>query len=98
MTYNIVSNYKLYNSVFFDSKTTLYIFNNLARFISEIEPSTDYIYIGSHIEEIIGFKIAAVTLNTPKGKEQILLTRTAYILGFHASLVCAQKLNKKEVY
>ena len=39
-----------------------------------------------------------VILNTPKGKEQILLIGAAYIPGFHTNLVYTQKLNKKEVY
>ena len=77
VAYNIASNYKLYNSVLFNSRTTLYIFNNLTRFISKIEPTTDYIYVGIYIKKIINFKIAIVTLNTPKGKEQILLIGAA---------------------
>ena len=39
-----------------------------------------------------------VTIDTPKGKEQILLTGAAYIPGFHTNLIYTQKLNNKEVY
>ena len=97
-TYNIAFNYILYNSVLLDLGTTLYIFNNLARFVSEIKPSTDRVYIGLYTEEIIGFRTATVIINTPEGKEQILLTGAAYVLGFYTNLVYTQKLNKKEVY
>ena len=87
-TYNIASNYKLHNSVLLNLRTTLYIFNNRVRFISKIEPSIDCVYVGLHTEQIIGFRTAVVILNTPKGKEQILLIEAAYILGFYTSLVC----------
>ena len=59
----------LYNSVLFNSGTTLYVFNNLVRFISKIKPSIDYIYIGLYMEEIVGFGTAVVIIDTPKGKE-----------------------------
>src|SRR5436853_1907111 len=96
VTYNIASNYMLYDSVLLNLGTTLYIFNDLARFISEIKPSIDRVYIGLYTEEIISFRIAVVIIDTPKGKEQILLIGAAYILGFHTNLVYIQKLNKKE--
>ena len=43
--------------------------------------------MGLYTEEIVGFRIATVTINTPKGKEQILLIGAAYILGFYTNLV-----------
>ena len=54
--------------------------------------------MGLYMEEIVGFRIAIVTINTLKGKEQILLIGVAYILGFHTNLVYTRKLNNKEVY
>jgi len=54
--------------VILNLKTSLYIFNNRARFISDIKPIIEYVYIGSHIEEIIGYSIAIVTINNLKGK------------------------------
>ena len=39
-----------------------------------------------------------VILDMLKGKEQILLIGAVYVLGFYTSLICTQKLNKKEVY
>ena len=69
VTYNVVSNYKLYNSVLFNLGTTLYIFNDWARFVSEIEPSTECVYVGLYMEQIVGFRTAIVILNTLKGKE-----------------------------
>ena len=98
VTYNVAFNYKLYDGVLFNLETTLYIFNNLARFVSEIKPSIDCVYMGLYIEEIIGFKTAVVILDMPKGKEQILFIKAAYILGFYTSLIYTRKLNKKEVY
>ena len=58
------------------------------RFINKIKPSIDCIYIGLYTEEIIGFRTAMIIIDTPKGKEQILLIGAAYILGFHTNLVC----------
>jgi len=37
--------------------------------ISLTKPILDYIYIGLYIEEIIGFNIAIVVINIPKGKK-----------------------------
>ena len=67
--FKIVSDYKLYNNILFNLKIITYIFNNWVRFVSEIKLILDYIYIGSYIEEIIGFSIAIVIINRPKGKE-----------------------------
>ena len=67
---------------------TIYIINNWARFISEIKPVLEYIYIGLYIDKIIGYKTVMVIINTPKGKEQIQFLKVVYILGFYTSLVC----------
>jgi hypothetical protein len=48
---------------------TIYIINNQAKFISEIKLALEYIYIGLYIDKIIGYRIAIVTINTPKGKK-----------------------------
>jgi len=68
------------------------------RFINEIEPSTDCVYVGLYMEEIVSFRTAVVIINTPEGKEQILLIGAAYILGLYTNLVYTRKLNDKEVY
>jgi len=65
---NIASNYKLYNSVILNLETSLYVFNNRARFISNIKPILKRVYIGLYIEEIVGYSIAIVTINNLKGK------------------------------
>ena len=69
VTYNIVSDYKLHDSVLFNLGTTLYVFNDLARFVSEIKPSIDCVYIGLYIEEIVGFRTAVIILNMLKSKK-----------------------------
>jgi len=51
--------------------TSLYIFNDRARFISNIKPILERVYIGLYIEEIIGYSIAVVIINNLKGKRQI---------------------------
>jgi len=66
--YNTASNYKLYDSVILKLETSLYILNNRTRFISNIKPILERVYIGSHIEEIVGHSIAIVMINYPKGK------------------------------
>ena len=71
--YNTTSNYHLYNSVILDPGSNIYIFNNQARFISNIKPASEYIYTGTHIENIIGYGTAAVTIDYPDGKKQIWL-------------------------
>jgi len=96
--YKKVFNYKFRNSILFDLKTTIYIFNNQVKFISEIEPILDCIYIGLYIKEIIGFGIAIVIINNFKGEKNILLTRAAYILNFYINLIYIQKFNNKGVY
>jgi len=85
--YKEPSNYKLCNNILFNLGTTIYIFNDQVRFISQIEPILDCIYIGSHTKEIVGFSIAIVIINNPKGKKKILLTGAAYILSFYTNLV-----------
>ena len=49
----------------------MHIINNWARFISNIKPATDWIYVGLYTEEIIGYGTAVVIINHPKGKRQI---------------------------
>ena len=61
----------LRDSIILNSETNIYVFNNRARFISNIKPTLDHIYIGSHTEEIVGFSIAKVTINYLKGKKKI---------------------------
>ena len=41
------------------------------RFISDIKPVTDWIYMGLHMEEIVGYSTAIVIIDHPKGKRQI---------------------------
>ena len=77
----------LYNSIILNLGTNIYVFNNRARFISDIKPTLDYIYIGLYIEEIVGFSIAKVIINYLKGKKKIQLLGVAYILGFYINLV-----------
>ena len=54
--------------------------------------------MGLYTDEIVGYRTAIVIFNTPEGKEQIQLVGAAYILDFHTSLVCLQKLNNKSVF
>ena len=97
-TFNLASKYELRDSVLLDSGTNLHVFNNRARFVSEIEPTSDQLYAGSHTEEIVGYGTATVTIDHPDGKRQILLTGAAFVPSFHTNLVCLQKLNDKGVY
>jgi len=91
----MASNYELYNSIILNLETSLYVFNNRAKFISDIKPILERVCIGLHIEEIIGYSIAVVTVNNPKGKRQIQLLGAAFILDFYTNLVY---LNNKGVY
>ena len=96
--YNISSDYHLRDSVILDPGSNVHVFNDRARFISDIEPVSEYIYTGTRTEKIVGYGTAAVTIDHPDGKKQIRLSQAAYIPGFHTNLVCLQKLNEKGVY
>src|SRR6266576_3248663 len=96
--YNASSDYHLRDSVILDPGSNVHVFNDRARFISDIEPASEYIYTGTRTEKIVGYGTAAVTIDHPDGKKQIRLSQVAYIPGFHTNLVCLQKLNKKGVY
>jgi len=85
--YKIVFNYKLYNSVLFNLRKTIYIFNDWVKLVSEIKPILDYIYIDLYIKEIISFGIAIIIINKLKGKERILFIGAAYILSCYTNLI-----------
>ena len=67
--YNISSNYYLYNSVILDPGSNIHVFNNWTRFISNIEPASEYIYIGTYMEKIVGYSTAVVMIDYPDGKK-----------------------------
>ena len=96
--YNTASNYKLRDSFILNSATTIHVVNDWVRFISDIKLISDCLYAGLYTEEIVGYGTAIVTINYPKGKKQIQLLGTAYVLSFYINLVCLQKLNDKGVY
>ena len=86
--YSTVSNYELRDSFILDSGTTVHVVNDRARFISDIEPTSDRLYAGSNTEEIVGYGTAIVTIDRPMGKTQMQLLRAAYVLSFYTNLVC----------
>ena len=86
--YNASSDYHLRDSVILDPGSNVHVFNDRARFISDIKLVLEYIYTGIYTENIIGYGIATVTIDYPDGKKQIRLLQAAYIPGFHTNLVC----------
>ena len=94
----IASDYALRNSIILNPATTLYIINNRARFIGDIQPASKQLYIGSGIENIKDFGTAEVTVITPLGKQKIHLIKAAYVPRFHTNLVCNHRLNNKGVF
>jgi hypothetical protein len=96
--YNVASDYDLCDSVLLNSGATVHVFNDRSRFVSNSELTSDHIYVDSHTEEIVGFGTAAVTIDTPEGKERIMLIGAAYVPSFYTNLACIQKFNDKGVY
>ena len=60
--YKVGTNYKLYNSVILNNRTTLYIINNRLRFINELRLSNNFIYTGTGIDLIKGIGTVAITI------------------------------------
>jgi len=85
--FSIVFNYKFRNNILFNLRTIIYIFNDQARFISEIKSILDRIYINLYTKKIVSFSIAIIIINNFKGKKKILFTGAAYIPSFYTNLI-----------
>jgi hypothetical protein len=82
--------YKLHSSVILDSKATLHIGNNKARF-TELTPANNgnFLYAGDNYIQIEAYETIEVIIQTnsyPKGRK-IKLTKAAFILLFHTSII-----------
>jgi hypothetical protein len=93
--------YKLHSSVILDSKATLHIRNNKARF-TELTLANDssFLYAGDNHIRIEAYKTIKVIVQTNsylKGRK-IILTKAAFVLSFYMSIVSLQLLNKHQVY
>ena len=93
--------YELHSSVILDSRATLHIGNDKARF-TELTPANDgnFLYAGDDHVRIEAYGIMEVIVQTngyPKGRK-IKLTKAAFVPSFHISIVSLQLLNKHQVY
>jgi hypothetical protein len=93
--------YELHSSVILDSSATLHIGNDKARF-TELTPANDssFLYAGDDHIRIEAYKTMEVIVQTnsyPK-RRKIILTKAAFVLSFHTSIVSLQLLNKHQVY
>ena len=93
--------YELHSSVILDSRATLYIRNNKARFTElTLANNGNFLYAGDDHIQIEAYKTMEVIIQTNsylKGRK-IKLTKAAFILSFYTSIVSLQLLNKHQVY
>jgi len=93
--------YELHSSVILDSRATLHIRNNKARF-TELTPAnnSNFLYTGDNHVQIEAYRTMEVIIQTNsylKGRK-IKLTKATFIPLFHTSIISLQLLNKHQVY
>ena len=93
--------YELHSSVILDSRATLHIGNNKARFTElTLANNSNFLYAGDNYVQIEAYGTIEVIIQTnsyPK-RRKIKLTKAAFILLFHTSIISLQLLNKHQVY
>ena len=93
--------YKLHSSIILDSRATLHIRNNKARFLGLTPANKDkFLYIREDYIPIVAYGIIELTIQTYsylKGRK-IKFTKAVYIPTFYTSIVLLQLLNKYQVY
>jgi len=87
--------------VILDSKATLHIGNDKARFTElTLANNSNFLYAGDNHVQIEAYGTIEVIIQTnsyPKGRK-IKLTKAAFIPSFHTSIISLQLLNKHQVY
>ena len=93
--------YELHSSVILNSRATLHIGNDKARFTElTLANNSNFLYAGDNHVQIEAYGTIEVIIQTnsyPKGRK-IKLTKAAFILLFHTSIISLQLLNKHQVY
>ena len=93
--------YELHSSVILDSRATLHIRNDKARFTElTLANDSNFLYAGDDYVQIEAYGIIEVIVQTNsylKGRK-IILTKAAFILLFYTSIMSLQFLNKHQVY
>ena len=88
--------YPLRNSVILNSSTTLYIFNNLNRFINYTPAlPRDFIWAGNAKAPVVGYGQVDIKVKGPRGRSIIRLYDVAYVPSMLYSLVSLRHLRKR---
>jgi hypothetical protein len=89
--------YELHSSVILDSSATLHIGNDKARFTElTLANNSSFLYARDdhiRIEAYGTIEVIVQTNSYPKGRK-IMLTKAAFVLSFHTSIISLQLLNK----
>jgi hypothetical protein len=91
----IIARYPLKNLSILDCGSTLYIFNEIARFIN-YQPIIhgDFVWAGDHKVAILGYGEVDIEIQGLRGKEVFCLVKVAYCKDFAYNLVLLQQLYK----
>ena len=91
--------YPLFYLAILDSRTTLYIFNNLACFYNlQKAPRDHFIVAGNSQIAILAYGDVNITVKSPTGPRTLQLRDVAYCTGFQCNLVSFDKLRQHGYY
>ena len=98
-TISAISDYQLRDSFILDSGADTHICNNRQRF-QTFRPagSEEYLYAGNTIISIEGFGSVPITVQTPKGFQEITLLKTAFVPSFHTNVASLNRFIEKDVH
>src|ERR1700735_11083 len=91
--------YPLKNSAILDSGTTLYIFNQISRFINfRTAPEADFVYAGEHHVPILGYGNVDIEVKTRSEARIFRLFDVALCENFACNLVSFRQLRKRAIW
>ena len=98
-TISAISDYQLRDSFILDSGADTHICNNRQHF-QTFRPagSEEYLYAGNTIISIEGFGSVSITVQTPKGSQEITLLETAFVPSFHTNIASLNRFIEKDVH
>src|SRR5438876_8181958 len=98
-TTSTVSDYQFQDSFILDSSVDTHICNNCQHFQTFWPAgSEEYLYAENTIISIKGFSSVLITVQTPKGPQEITLFETAFVPSFHTNIVSLNYFIEKDVY
>jgi hypothetical protein len=94
-----INNYPLKNSAILDSGTTLYIFNQISRFLNFRTTQGDFVWAGDHKIPILGYREVDIKVKQQIGGTRIMrLYDVALCKGITCNLVSLHVLCQKGYY